>query len=195
MALFLGLPTTTWTCSVSQIWEKLPSWSPFSTCSLPWSLTPPSGTSQTSILTFTCPSWYPELLNCQQICSLLLVWTILADDGLHPFLSLLVASQYYLVLGWQVRTIEETKTYWINSCKLDYWEAQAVFAMTARFWATYAMNTGMQFSVEVNFGQQVFFFVIFLFRWCQLSYEVRVQLWWMWCPWCLRWLLLTLSTQ
>lgn len=31
----------------------------------------------------------------------------------------------------------------------DHWEAQAVFAMTARFWATYAMNTGMQFSVEV----------------------------------------------
>jgi len=32
----------------------------------------------------------------------------------------------------------------------DHWEAQAVFAMIARFWATYAMNTGMQFSVEVN---------------------------------------------
>jgi len=31
----------------------------------------------------------------------------------------------------------------------NHWIAQAVFAMAARFWATYAMNTGMQFSVEV----------------------------------------------
>ena len=29
--------------------------------------------------------------------------------------------------------------------------AQAIFAMAGRFFATYAMNTGFQFSVEVTF--------------------------------------------
>ena len=33
-------------------------------------------------------------------------------------------------------------------CK-GHWVAQAVFAMAARFWATYAVNTGIQFTVEV----------------------------------------------
>ena len=32
---------------------------------------------------------------------------------------------------------------------IGHWEIQAVLAMAARFWSTFAINAGMQFCVEV----------------------------------------------
>ena len=46
---------------------------------------------------------------------------------------------------------------------LDWWQAQAGLFMLGRVFATYAMNLGFQFTVEVMIGQTVTFGQIILF--------------------------------
>ena len=73
--------------------------------------------------------------------------------------------------------------------------AQAIFAMAGRFFATYAMNTGFQFSVEVDSQEHPVRGDNSFHRSYPPLWGARAWLWSTWCRWSAKLRPLSLSTQ
>ena len=99
----------------------------------------------------TCPSWWRPRWSSPRTCSLLLELTGLEDVGQPRWPFSFVVSLWWSVLLLKVKTLRLIRRQEILSLRniLAFRILQVFVFLLGRFFATYAMNVGFQYTVEV----------------------------------------------